>query len=44
MIANAVIALAILGFGGVANAQTFQRLGGCPQLGCIFPPDQVGLA
>ncbi|KAI9794989.1 MAG: hypothetical protein M1816_000009 [Peltula sp. TS41687] len=22
-------------------AQTFQRLGGCPKLGCIFPPDQV---
>jgi len=20
--------------------QTFQRLGGCPTLGCIFPPDQ----
>ncbi|KAJ5147402.1 hypothetical protein N7526_000754 [Penicillium atrosanguineum] len=24
-----------------ATAQTFQRLGGCPDLGCIFPPDQV---
>lgn len=22
-------------------AQTFQRLGGCPTLGCILPPDQV---
>ena len=22
-------------------AQTFQRLGACPKLGCIFPPDQV---
>ena len=21
-------------------AQTFQRLGGCPELGCVFPPDQ----
>ena len=21
-------------------AQTFQRLGACPTLGCIFPPDQ----
>jgi hypothetical protein len=20
--------------------QTFQRLGACPKLGCIFPPDQ----
>lgn len=24
-----------------ASAQTFQRLGTCPSLGCIFPPDQV---
>lgn len=24
-----------------AAAQTFQRLGGCPDLGCIFPPDQA---
>ncbi|KAM5476061.1 hypothetical protein MauCBS54593_000744 [Microsporum audouinii] len=24
-----------------ALAQTFQRLGGCPQLGCIFPPDKA---
>jgi hypothetical protein len=23
-----------------ASAQTFQRLGACPSLGCIFPPDQ----
>ncbi|KAJ5112152.1 hypothetical protein N7532_000197 [Penicillium argentinense] len=22
-------------------AQTFQRLGGCPDLGCVFPPDQA---
>ncbi|OGE49837.1 hypothetical protein PENARI_c019G09637 [Penicillium arizonense] len=22
-------------------AQTFQRLGGCPELGCVFPPDQA---
>lgn len=22
------------------SAQTFQRLGGCPTLGCVFPPDQ----
>ena len=21
-------------------AQTYQRLGGCPTLGCVFPPDQ----
>jgi hypothetical protein len=25
---------------GQASAQTFQRLGSCPSLGCIFPPDQ----
>ena len=24
----------------VVAAQTFQRLGGCPTLGCVFPPDQ----
>lgn len=23
------------------SGQTFQRLGACPQLGCIFPPDQA---
>ena len=23
------------------TAQTFQRLGGCPSLGCILPPDQA---
>lgn len=36
----------LLWFAGVALfssaglAQTFQRLGGCPELGCVFPPDQ----
>ncbi|KAI9755720.1 MAG: hypothetical protein M1815_004715 [Lichina confinis] len=25
----------------VGLAQTFRRLGACPKLGCIFPPDQV---
>lgn len=25
----------------LASAQTFQRLGGCPTFGCVFPPDQV---
>jgi hypothetical protein len=24
-----------------AFAQTFRRLGACPKLGCIFPPDQA---
>ncbi|CAH0053387.1 unnamed protein product [Clonostachys solani] len=23
-----------------ASAQTYQRLGGCPKLGCVLPPDQ----
>jgi hypothetical protein len=22
------------------SAQTFQRLGACPSLGCVFPPNQ----
>ena len=26
---------------GLVSAQTFQRLGTCPTLGCIFPPDQT---
>lgn len=26
---------------GTVTAQTFQRLGACPSLGCIFPPDQA---
>ncbi|KAF9525771.1 alkaline-phosphatase-like protein [Crepidotus variabilis] len=25
----------------LASAQTFQRLGACPKLGCILPPDQT---
>lgn len=25
----------------LAAAQQFQRLGACPSLGCIFPPDQT---
>ncbi|EGE02224.1 alkaline phosphatase [Trichophyton mentagrophytes] len=28
-------------FASTAFAQTFQRLGGCPDLGCIFPPDKA---
>lgn len=27
-------------FVSVATAQTFQRLGACPDLGCVLPPDQ----
>jgi len=26
---------------GLGSAQTFQRLGACPTLGCILPPDQT---
>jgi hypothetical protein len=25
----------------LVNAQSFQRLGACPDLGCVFPPDQA---
>jgi hypothetical protein len=32
----APLALAVL-----ASAQTYQRLGTCPTLGCILPPDQA---
>ncbi|KAK6349469.1 hypothetical protein TWF696_005753 [Orbilia brochopaga] len=28
-------------FAGLASAQSFQRLGTCPDLGCIIPPDQA---
>jgi len=28
-----------VGFAAAASAQTFQRLGTCPTLGCILPPD-----
>ncbi|CAI7663855.1 hypothetical protein N7527_006036 [Penicillium freii] len=39
MRASSISALAC--FVAFTAAQTFQRLGGCPDLGCIFPPDQV---
>lgn len=32
--------LAALSFPAFTHAQTFQRLGTCPTLGCILPPDQ----
>lgn len=35
-----VAAAALLLLLGGASAQTFQRLGTCPSLGCILPPDQ----
>ena len=37
--AKAAIALGF--FCSQCSAQTFQRLGACPTLGCILPPDQV---
>lgn len=37
---TAVAGLALVLVARSAVAQTFQRLGGCPDLGCIFPPDQ----
>lgn len=31
----------LLGAATLASAQTYQRLGACPKLGCVFPPDQT---
>lgn len=28
----------------VTSAQTFQRLGACPTLGCVLPPDQYAIS
>ncbi|KAH9868139.1 hypothetical protein J1614_007211 [Plenodomus biglobosus] len=36
---SAVVAAALLL--GSVSAQTFRRLGTCPTLGCVFPPDQA---
>lgn len=33
--------LVVFGSLGLASAQTFRRLGACPTLGCVFPPDQT---
>lgn len=33
--------LAGLLLAGGASAQTFRRTAACPQLGCVFPPDQA---
>ncbi|KAF1958723.1 alkaline phosphatase-like protein [Byssothecium circinans] len=35
------IAVAVALFTSHVSAQTFQRLGACPTLGCVFPPDQA---
>ncbi|KAF5382183.1 hypothetical protein D9615_004372 [Tricholomella constricta] len=37
----ASVTVALLLSTNVAFAQTFKRLGGCPRLGCVFPPDQT---
>ncbi|KAL8979928.1 MAG: hypothetical protein Q9205_004859 [Flavoplaca limonia] len=34
-------AAAALSLASVGAAQSFQRLGACPTLGCVFPPDQT---
>ncbi|KAF2856458.1 alkaline phosphatase-like protein [Plenodomus tracheiphilus IPT5] len=36
---SAVVAAALLA--GSVSAQSFRRLGACPTLGCVFPPDQA---
>ncbi|KAI9672545.1 MAG: hypothetical protein M1817_003311 [Caeruleum heppii] len=42
MVAFKLVTLAaVASLASVTSAQTFQRLGACPKLGCIFPPDQV---
>jgi hypothetical protein len=38
-LAKAVIALGL--FCSQCSAQTYQRLGACPSLGCVLPPDQA---
>jgi hypothetical protein len=35
------VAVALAAFGCQCAAQTYQRLGTCPTLGCILPPDQA---
>jgi hypothetical protein len=37
---RSVLAFAFLG-ANLVLGQTFQRLGACPTLGCVFPPDQA---
>ncbi|KAK7752193.1 hypothetical protein SLS62_005937 [Diatrype stigma] len=36
----ATAAAAVLLLSSLASAQTFRRLGACPSLGCVLPPDQ----
>ena len=42
MLGSTVAALVLCAcIAGQTSAQTFKRLGACPTLGCIFPPDQT---
>jgi len=41
MIGTKSLTLAALALASCACAQTFQRLGACPKLGCVFPPDKA---
>ena len=36
-----LVFLAAASIFGTASSQYFQRLGTCPTLGCVFPPDQA---
>lgn len=36
-----LVPLCLLLQANTITGQTFQRLGACPSLGCIFPPDQT---
>lgn len=38
---SSAFTLALAALVGLSDAQTFQRLGTCPKLGCIFPPDRA---
>ncbi|PKS06201.1 hypothetical protein jhhlp_007518 [Lomentospora prolificans] len=41
MVSRISAAAALLGaYISAVSAQTYQRLGACPDLGCVFPPDQ----
>jgi len=35
------VLLVLVSAAALSSAQTFRRLGTCPKLGCVFPPDQV---
>lgn len=41
MLSTAVVLVLCVSLVREASAQTFKRLGACPSLGCVFPPDQT---